>query len=643
MTSKPKKARSNPEAKSVPALLAENRAFRQKLRQREAFDALQKKKEESARSGRALFKNLLQSSPVVFYAREPFGDFGFTYISENVRQQLGVPATQFMRTPKFWESRIHFEEAGRTHRVLAELPAQAQGRLSLEYRFLHADGRYHWLKDDLRLIRNAEGLPLEIEGHWLDVTDRRRLEESLSDEAARYHKLAETVGEIVWTRDAEGHTIAISPNAREILGFEPGELLNMRRRLWWKRIQPEDAVRVRAAFQGLILDGRPYTVDYRIKRSDESWLEVREKGIVRRKNDGLVLADGTVVELIRDRESAIADFIDERRRLEGLLQRSEERFRLLVDNMPSGVAVYEPRDDGRDFIIKDFNRAAERIDGAAREDILNRSVLQVFPGVVPLGLLDVFQRVWKTGRPEHHPASLYRDERVVSWRDNFVYKLPTGEIVAIYDDVTERKMAEAALLESYRKNQKALAATVESMAEIGEQRDPFTAEHQKRAAGLARAIAGELGLPRDKVEEIHIGGRLHDIGMISLPLEILSKPGKVTDVEFERLKMHTKLGADIVRKADFSPAIVNMVLHHHERLDGTGYPDGLKRGEIGLEAMCLAVADVVEAMSSDRPHRPAAGIDKALEEIERNKGVLYDERVADTCLTIFREKGFKLG
>jgi PAS domain S-box-containing protein len=334
-----------------------------------------------------------------------------------------------MRTPKFWESRIHFEEAARTHRVLAELPAQAQGRLSLEYRFLHADGRYHWLKDDLRLIRNAEGLPLEIEGHWLDVTDRRRLEESLSDEAARYHKLAETVGEIVWTRDAEGHTIAISPNAREILGFEPGELLNMRRRLWWKRIQPEDAVRVRAAFQGLILDGRPYTVDYRIKRSDESWLEVREKGIVRRKNDGLVLADGTVVELIRDRESAIADFIDERRRLEGLLQRSEERFRLLVDNMPSGVAVYEPRDDGRDFIIKDFNRAA----------------------------------------------------------------------------------------------------------------------------GLARAIAGELGLPRDKVEEIHIGGRLHDIGMISLPLKILSKPGKVTDIEFERLKTHTKLGADIVRKADFSP------------------------------------------------------------------------------------------
>ncbi len=424
-----------------------------------------------------------------------------------------------MRTPKFWESRIHFEEAARTHRVLAELPAQAQGRLSLEYRFLHADGRYHWLKDDLRLIRNAEGLPLEIEGHWLDVTDRRRLEESLSDEAARYHKLAETVGEIVWTRDAEGHTIAISPNAREILGFEPGELLNMRRRLWWKRIQPEDAVRVRAAFQGLILDGRPYTVDYRIKRSDESWLEVREKGIVRRKNDGLVLADGTVVELIRDRESAIADFIDERRRLEGLLQRSEERFRLLVDNMPSGVAVYEPRDDGRDFIIKDFNRAA----------------------------------------------------------------------------------------------------------------------------GLARAIAGELGLPRDKVEEIHIGGRLHDIGMISLPLKILSKPGKVTDIEFERLKTHTKLGADIVRKADFSPAIVDMVLHHHERLDGTGYPDGLKREEIGLEAMCLAVADVVEAMSSDRPHRPAAGIDKALEEIERNKGVLYDERVADTCLTIFREKGFKLG
>ena len=204
MTPKPKKAGNNLKAKSAAALLAENRALRQKVRQREALDALHKKKEESARASRALFRNLLQSSPVIFYAREPFGDFGFTYISDNVRPQLGATAAQFMRTPKFWESHIHFEESAQARRSLAELPAQARGRLSLEYRFLHADGRYHWLKDDLRLIRNAEGLPLEIEGHWLDITDRRRLEESLSDEAARYHGLAETVTEIVCLTRADG-------------------------------------------------------------------------------------------------------------------------------------------------------------------------------------------------------------------------------------------------------------------------------------------------------------------------------------------------------------------------------------------------------------------------------------------------------
>ena len=632
------KPRIQPGSPSRDALLAENRALRQKLRQREAFGALQKKKEESARSGRALFKNLLQSSPAVFYAREPFGDFGFTYVSENVRQQLGTTAAQFIRSSKFWESRIHFEEAARTRRALDELPDR--GHQALEYRFLHADGRYRWIKDDLRLIRNAEGLPLEIEGYWLDVTDRRRLEESLTDEAARYHKLAETVVEIVWTRDAEGRITSISPSAREVLGYEPDELLNKPRRLWWKRIHPDDAGRVKAAFQGLIQEGRPYIVDYRIKKSDESWIEVREKGVVRRKDSGFVLADGIVIELARERETGIAAYLDEHRQLESLLQRSEERFRLLVENMNSGVAVYEARDEGRDFVFKDFNRAAERIEGAARADILNRSVLQTFPGVVALGLLDVFQRVWKTGRPEHHPARIYRDDRSVSWRENFVYKLPTGEIVTIYDDVTERKAAEAALLESFRKNQKALAATVESMAEISEQRDPFTADHQKRTAALARAIAEKLGLPGETVEEVHIGGRLHDLGMISLPVEILSKPGKVTDAEFERLKTHTTLGRDIVLKAEFGPAIVDMVLHHHERLDGTGYPDGLRRGAIGIEALCLAVADVVEAMSSDRPYRSSVGIDKALEEIERNKGVLYDERVADACLALFREKGF---
>jgi PAS domain S-box-containing protein/putative nucleotidyltransferase with HDIG domain len=623
------------------ALLAENRTLRQRLRQREAFDAIHKRKEEASQTARTLFRSLLQSSPVVFYAREPYGEFGFTYVSENLRGRLGVLPSELMKAPKSWESRLHFEDAPRVFRALAdELPVQ--GSLVLEYRFLRADGQYRWLQDNLRLVRNAEGRPLEIAGSWLDVTDRRRLEESLTHETARFHRIAETIAEIVWTCDAEGDIVAVSPSAREVFGYEPEEFLNKRRRLWWKRIHPEDVGKVREALRGLTESGRTYALDYRFRRSDEVWITVREKGIVRREVDGKVLVDGTAVELARERESAVTAYLEERERLQEALQRSEERFRLLVETMPSGVAVYEPRDGCRDFVIKDFNRAAERIDRVKREDIVNRSVLDVFPGVVELGLFDVLQRVCRTGRMEHLSDRIYKDDRITGWRENFVYRLETGEIVAIYDDVSERKTAEAALLESYQKNKKALAATVESMAEIGEQRDPFTAGHQKRAAELAQAIAADLGLPPDKIEEIRNGGRLHDIGMISLPLEMLSKPGKLTDDELRLLKTHAKRGAEIVRKAEFAPAIVDMALHHHERLDGSGYPDGLKRGEIGIEAMCLAVADVVEAMSSDRPHRPSVRIEKALEEIERNKGVLYDERVADACLALFRTKGFKL-
>ena len=178
------------------------------------------------------------------------------------------------------------------------------------------------------------------------------------------------------------------------------------------------------------------------------------------------------------------------------------------------------------------------------------------------------------------------------------------------------------------------------MSNIIEAKDPYTHGHQHRVCQLAVRIAQELKLPEDKVEGIRIASLIHDIGKIGLPTEILSKPTKLTDIEFNLIKAHSQIGYNILNSIDFSYPVANIVLQHHERIDGSGYPNKLKGDKILLEARIIGIADVVEAMSSFRPYRPALGIDKALEEISKNKGILYDPEVVDICIRLVREKGF---
>jgi putative nucleotidyltransferase with HDIG domain len=158
---------------------------------------------------------------------------------------------------------------------------------------------------------------------------------------------------------------------------------------------------------------------------------------------------------------------------------------------------------------------------------------------------------------------------------------------------------------------------------------------------LACAIAREMGLNNKMMEEIRVAGTLHDIGKMYVPSEILTKPGRLTEPEFNMIKTHSKAGYDILKMIEFPWPVAPVVLQHHERIDGSGYPSGLSAKDILLEARILAVADVVEAMSSHRPYRPARGIDKALEEISQNRGILYDPAVVDTCLKLFAEERFK--
>ena len=197
------------------------------------------------------------------------------------------------------------------------------------------------------------------------------------------------------------------------------------------------------------------------------------------------------------------------------------------------------------------------------------------------------------------------------------------------------------LQQSYQKTKRAMDATIETMSKIVETKDPYTAGHQQRVSQLVTAIAKELNFSKDKIEGVRIASLIHDIGKIGLPTEILSKPTKLSDIEFSLIKEHPQIGYNILKSIDFSYPVAQIVLQHHERLNGSGYPNHLKGDEIILEARIIGVADVVVAMSSHRPYRPALGIDKALEEISKNKGILYDPELVDTCLRLFKEKGFK--
>jgi len=216
-----------------------------------------------------------------------------------------------------------------------------------------------------------------------------------------------------------------------------------------------------------------------------------------------------------------------------------------------------------------------------------------------------------------------------------------ADYVNVYGlDITERKQAGQELRRSFEELRRSLEGTVHVLVSAIEMRDPYTAGHQRRVARLACAIANEMGLPEERIEGIHMAGLIHDLGKITVPAEILSKPSQLNDFEWGMIKMHPQVGYDVLKTVEFPWPVAQIVRQHHERMDGSGYPQGSSGEDVLLEARILAVADVVEAMASHRPYRPPLGMDKALEEISKNRSVLYDAEVVDVCLKLFTEDGF---
>jgi len=332
--------------------------------------------------------------------------------------------------------------------------------------------------------------------------------------------------------------------------------------------------------------------------------------------------------------------VTERRKMERALTESEAKFRGLVEQSLVGIFLV----DGEKVLYQNpradeiFGYAPGELVGVAMKTLVadedwpaaEREIRRLVSGETSVIKLD-FRGRRKDGQ-----------EVMVGAQGTLTYMEGRSIIIGVLQDVTDKKRADEQIQRYIEQLQSAFMRTVEVATTLSEMRDPYTAGHERRVAEIAVAIGAELGFDAHRQEGLRVAGYLHDAGKITIPSEILSKPGKLSAAEFALIKGHPQASYDILKNVEFPWPVAQIALQHHERIDGSGYPQGLKGEEILLESRIMAVADVVEAMASHRPYRPGLGIDKALAEIERGRGTAYDPMVADTCLRLFREMSYRI-
>ena len=375
---------------------------------------------------------------------------------------------------------------------------------------------------------------------------------------------------------------------------------------------------------------RNYEVELQKKNGEKLWCLLNIHTI--RDNSGIcIYQDGIITDISKEKLASKN------------LAKTQFRLETILDNVPN-IILYETG-GAKEFVsqnikemlgypaedfINDKNKFTSLIHPDDKEYINQK--YSEWEKAGKKGLLTSWFRVKKAD-----DSYIWIEDRMLEFIDKNNIKYHAGVNI----DITNLKNAEEQLKNSYSKLQRILEETVEGLVQAVEMRDPYTAGHQRRVSDLASAIAKEMNFSEDKINGIKLAALVHDIGKINIPAEILSKPGKLTEPEFNLIKMHPQTGYDILKSIEFPWPIAEIVLQHQERYDGSSYPNGLKGEEILMKARILAVADVIEAMSSHRPYRPSLGINIALEEIEKNRNILYDPEVTDICLSLFREKGYK--
>jgi PAS domain S-box-containing protein/putative nucleotidyltransferase with HDIG domain len=466
-----------------------------------------------------------------------------------------------------------------------------------------------------------------------DVTERMRAEEALRASEERFKNLFEKSSEAQLLLDAEGKVVDCNaaflslfaiPSESEVLGHSPGDFA--------PPLQPDGASSRERGLELMraVMEKGSARVEWRHRKHDPAQTPIDNELICTM----ISTASQRMVHVtIRD--------ITARKAAEEALRDSEELHRRLVAAVPDMII----RTDMAGNIVFANDVAVRLTRNGSGDGLVGRNVFSfVAPEDLEKAVRGTKEMVGRKIGPQEIGLILGAGVRTQFEVDGAILRNPEGSpygIVYLCRDITERKLAESNLREGLIKLRSTLKASIDSLASAIEMRDPYTAGHQERVTGLARAIALEMGLGPEQVEAIEIAGVIHDIGKLYVPAEILSKPTKLSDLEYSMIKVHAQVGYTILSKIDFPWPIADIVHQHHEAVNGSGYPLGLKGKDILIEARILNVADVVEAMSSHRPYRPALGIQSALDEIAQKRGILYDRDVVDACLRLFREKNFK--
>jgi PAS domain S-box-containing protein len=484
------------------------------------------------------------------------------------------------------------------------------------------------LGDEMEFFRgHNEILFRKLEKKMLDLEIANQ---QLKESEKKYRDLFDFLPIPVYEMDFEANIISANRSVYETFRGSEEDLKKGFKA--WQLLSPEAIDKSSKNIERLLKGEQLGGTEYTLKRLDGSVFP----GIV---ISSVIYSHGKPVGL----RGAIVD-ITQRKQQEEELLRTNTLLDLIIENIPDMIFLK----DAGDLRFVRFNRAGEALLGHSRSDLLGKNDYDLFPKEQADFFTEKDREVLRGKElmdiPEEPIQTGNRGERTLHTK-----KVPildaNGEpeyLLGISEDITERKQMETERQQNYERLRKTLEATVHAIAVTVETRDPYTAGHQRRVADLSKTIASEMGLATDQIDGLYMASKIHDIGKISVPAEILSKPTKLTHTEFSLIKVHAQSGYEILKDIEFPWSIARMVLEHHERMDGSGYPRNLKGEEILIEARILAVADVVEAMASYRPYRPGLGIDAALAEIEKNRGIFYDDAVADACLRLFREKGFKL-
>ena len=549
---------------------------------------------------------------------------GFVDINQTFLELIGYTREEL--ADKSWAELTHPDDVAADVAQFERVMAGETDGYRLEKRFIRKDGEAVHVDLSVRVVRDDRGAVEYFLALVTDVTERRRAEKALHESEERFRLLSTSTPDSTSVQDRDlRYEWVVNP----ALGLTAGEFIG---RTDADLVDAEQYEMVRALKQQVIDTGEALHVEVPLTDAQGKTTYYNGTYVPRRDADANVTG---VLSYFQD--------VTERRQVAAELERERRDYETIFDSSPVMI-VYKSADD---HILK-VNDAFARFIGLPKDEIVGMTTFDVADPkeTARLGRDDDLE-VIRTGEPRMNALVFFSSPFSESAAWVLFSKLPfrddSGDIagtVSFVTDVTDRKLAEDALESSAAQLRRTVEGSVLAMGQVVETRDPYTAGHERRVSELAVAIAAEMAIGAADLDGLRMAALIHDVGKVAVPAEILSKPGRLSEVEFSLIKQHAQAGYDILRAIEFQQPVAEMVLQHHERLDGSGYPGGLLGEDTLLESRILAVADVVEAMSSHRPYRPALGMEVALGEIRENAGMKYDAEVAAACLRVVEEQGF---